>query len=35
LWLQEKSKLQPMIVINLPEEVFFDSAQPEQTINAA
>jgi hypothetical protein len=31
LWLQEKPQLQPMLVINLLKELFFDSAQPEQT----
>jgi len=35
MWLAEKPQLQPMIVTGLPEEVFFDSLQPEQTIPAA
>jgi hypothetical protein len=35
LQVQEKPQLQPIIVIHLPKEVFFDSAQPERTINTA
>jgi hypothetical protein len=35
LWLQEKPQLHPMIVIDLPEEVFFDSSLPEQAAAAA
>ncbi len=29
-WLQEKPQLQPMVIINLPEEVFFDTSVPDQ-----
>jgi len=35
MWLAEKPQLQPMLVTSLPEEVFFDSTQPEQTVPVA
>ena len=35
MWLAEKPQLQPMLVTSLPEEVFFDSTQPEQTLPVA